>query len=460
MLSKTQEKETIFEESDFFAPEEETEPAPAKKDRRPIYIGGAVLLVAAIGGLIYWFYARQFETTDDAFIESDIVQISPRIASYVAKVHVKENQFVKKGDLLVELDAGDFEARLAQAQAQLAVARAQHGRARANVDLTRQTTNAGQLQARSNVETAQTNVQQTRSASAVKQSAVWQAETAVKTAQANLARAQAQIPSAEAAVVLAQADAGRYKELYNRGDISGQRNQQAIAALQAAQAQLNALRKEVEAEQSRVNEANANVAVARNEYQTALAQIELTKSQVNESTGKLQEAQSAPQRIAVDESEVTTADAQIRQVETTAAQAELELGYTKIYAPEDGYVTRRIVQEGQFVQPGTALMAISQSEVWVIANFKETQLERMEIGQPVEIYVDAFPSRTFHGKIESFQAGTGSRFSVLPAENASGNFVKVVQRVPVKIVFDEKPADIQKLFPGMSVQPKVKVRGN
>lgn len=460
MLSKTQEKETIFEESDFFAPEEKTEPRPAKKNRRPIYIVSAILLVAAISAFAYWLYARQFETTDDAFIESDIVQVSPRIASYVVKVYVKENQFVKKGDLLVELDSRDFQARLAQTQAQIAVARAQHGRAQATVDLTRQTTNAGQMQARSNVETARTNVQQTRSVSAVKQSAVLQAETAVKTAQANLAQAQAQIPSAEAAVVLAQADANRYKELYNRGDISGQRYQQSVAALQAAQAQINALRKQVEAEQSRVNEANANVAVARNEYQTALAQIESSKSQVNESTGKLQEAQSAPQRIAVDQSEVTTADAQIRQVEATAAQAELDLSYAKIYAPEDGYVTRRTVQEGQFVQPGNPLMAISRSNVWVIANFKETQLERMEVGQPVEIYVDAFPSRTFRGRIESFQAGTGSRFSVLPAENASGNFVKVVQRVPVKIVFDEKTSDIQKLFPGMSVQPKVKVRGN
>lgn len=459
MLSDTHEKETVFEEIDFIS-SEETGQHPAKKNRRPIYIVGAILLIAAVSGLIYWLYARQFETTDDAFIESDIVQISPRIASYVAKVHVKENQFVKKGDLLVELDTRDFEARLAQSQAQLAVVRAQHGRAKAAVDLTRQTTNAGQVQARSNVETAQTNVQQTRSASVVKQSAVLQAQTAVKTAQANLAQAQAQIPSAESAVELAQADANRYRQLYDRGDISGQRYQQSVTALQAAQAQMNALRKQVEAEQSRVAEANANVSTARNEYQTSLAQIEMTKSQVNESTGKLQEARSAPQRIAVDESEVTTADAQIHQAEAAAAQSELELSYTKIYAPEDGFVTRKAVQEGQFVQPGTALMAISQSEVWVIANFKETQLERMEVGQAVEIHVDAFPSQTFHGKVESFQAGTGSRFSVMPAENASGNFVKVVQRVPVKIVFNEKPDTIKKLFPGMSVQPKVKVRGN
>lgn len=458
MLSETQEKETIFEEVDFLSTDEKADPPPAKKNRRPVYIVSAILLVAAISGVIYWLYARQYETTDDAFIESDIVQISPRIASYVAKVYVKENQFVKKGDLLVELDSRDFQARLAQSQAQLAVIRAQKGRAQANVSLTRYTTSAGQMQARSNVESAQTNVQQTQSTSAVRQSAIAQAQTAVKTAEASLAQAEAQIPSAEAAVELAQADANRYRGLYERGDISGQRYQQATVALRSAQAQLNALKKQVEAEKSRVNEANANVNIAKNEYQASLAQIELTKSQVNESAGKLQEAQAAPQRIAVDESDVTTADAQIRQAEVAESQAELELSYTKIYAPEDGFVSRKVVQEGQFVQPGTALMAISQSQVWVIANFKETQLERMAIGQPVDIRVDAFPSRTFHGKIESFQAGTGSRFSVLPAENASGNFVKVVQRVPVKIVFDEPPTEMQKLFPGMSVQPKVKVR--
>lgn len=458
MLSETQEKETIFEESDFLSLDEKADRAPAKKNRLPVYIVSSILLLAAVSGLVYWLYARQYETTDDAFIESNIVQISPRIASYVAKIHVKENQFVKKGDLLVELDSRDFEAKLAQSQAQLAIVRAQRGRAQATVSLTRSTTNAGQLQARSNVESAQTTVQQTRSVSAVRQSAISQAETAVKIAQASLAQTEAQIPSAEAAVELAQSDVNRYRGLYDRGDISGQRYQQSTVTLRAAQSQLNALRKMVEAEQARVNEAKGNVAMARDEYQASLAQVELTKSQVNESTGKLQEAQSAPQKIAVDESDVTTADAQIRQAEVAESQAALELTYTKIYAPEDGFVSRKVVQEGQFVQPGTALMAISQSQVWVIANFKETQLERIFVGQSVEIHVDAFPSRTFHGKIESFQAGTGSRFSVLPAENASGNFVKVVQRVPVKIVFDEPPAEMQKLFPGMSVQPKVKVR--
>ena len=156
---------------------------------------------------------------------------------------------------------------------------------------------------------------------------------------------------------------------------------------------------------------------------------------------------------------MTTAEAGILAAEAAVRQAELELSYSKIYAPEDGYVTRKNVEEGQLVQVGAPLMAISQSdEVWVVANFKETQLENMQIGQPVDIKVDAFPSESFHGKVESFQAGTGSKFSVLPAENATGNYVKVVQRVPVKIVFDDPPEKIKRLVPGMSVEPSVTVR--
>ena len=147
------------------------------------------------------------------------------------------------------------------------------------------------------------------------------------------------------------------------------------------------------------------------------------------------------------------------QTEAAVHEAELELSYAKIFAPEDGYVTRKTVEEGQLVQIGTPLMAISQSdEVWVVANFKETQLATMQIGQNVEIRVDAFPSERFHGKVESFQAGTGSRFSLLPAENATGNYVKVVQRLPVRIAFDDPPEKLKRLFPGMSAEPSVKVR--
>ena len=430
-----------------------------KKRRKIFFIGAAVLLVGLIGGLSYWLYARQYESTDDAFIDGDIVQISPKVSAYVKKVDVRSNQLVHKGDLLVELDTSDLGVRLEQAKAQLETARGQAGLAQANADLTAKTTTAGQSTARSNVETARTNVEQTRLAAGAKESQIDQARAAARTAQASLAQTRAQVPQAESNLKLAQVEFNRRQELFNRGDISRQSLDQATNTLQTARAQLDAAEKQVLAAQSRVDEANANVNTAQENYRQSVAQVSLTQSQVGESQGRLLDANAAPERVEVSQSQVTTAEAGIQAAEAAVRQAELELSYAKIYAPEDGYVTKKAVEEGQLVQPGTPLMAISQSdEVWVVANFKETQLENMQIGQAVDIKVDAFPNESFRGKVESFQAGTGSRFSVLPAENATGNYVKVVQRVPVKIVFDEDADRVKRLFPGMSVEPSVKVR--
>ncbi len=460
-VDEVKQPETVSVEPEPGAASDEIKSAePVKKKRRlPLFIVGGILLLAAIGGFIYWLYVRQFESTDDAFIEADVVQISPKISAYVAKVYVKGNQQVHKGDLLVDLNPQDFEARLEQAKAQLRTAQAQKNQSQANVDLTRKTTQASQNQARSNVQTAQTNVEQTKVAADAKQSQIRQAQSGVKTAQANLAQTRTQIPQAQANLELAQKEYNRRLALFNNGDISRQSLDQATTTLQTSQAQLDAARKQVDAAQSRVGEAQANVVTAQDNYRQSLAQVDLTRSQVDESTGRLQDAQAAPERIAVSESQIGTSEASIEQAETAVRQAELDLSYTKIYAPEDGFVTRKTVEEGQLVQPGAALMALSLSDdIWVVANFKETQLELMRIGQPVDIKVDAYPNETFHGKIESFQVGTGSRFSVLPAENATGNYVKVVQRIPIKIVFDEKPDKVHLLAPGMSVEPRVKVK--
>ncbi|MET0754422.1 MAG: HlyD family secretion protein, partial [Pyrinomonadaceae bacterium] len=413
----------------------------------------------AVAGFIYWLYARQFESTDDAFVDGDIVQVSPKVSAYVAKVYVKGNQLVHKGDLLVELEAKDYEVKLEQAKAALRTAQAQRNQAAANVDLTRKTTGASQTQARSNVSTAQSNVEQTRLAAESKQSQIRQAQNVVKTAQANLNQTRTQISQAEANLSLAQKEYNRRLSLYNSGDISKQLLDQATNALQSAQSQLDSARRQVDAAQARVGEAQAGVTTAQENYRQSLAQIDVTRAQVGESVGRLEEANTAPERIEVSQSQIGTSEASIEQAEAAVHEAELELSYTKIYAPEEGFVTRKNVQEGQLVQPGAPLMAVSQSdEVWVVANFKETQLELMHPGETVEIKVDAYPNETFHGKIESIQAGTGSRFSVLPAENATGNYVKVVQRIPVKIVFDEPADRVKMLVPGMSVEPKVKVR--
>lgn len=430
----------------------------SRRRKRFLMIGGSALLLVTIIGVSYWLYSRQFESTDDAFVDADIVQISPKIQSYITKVHVRSNQFVHKGDLLVELDPKDFEAKLEKAKADLQTAMGQRGVASANRDLTSRTTDAAQTQARSNLTTAETNVEQMRLAADSKQSLIKQAEATVRTAEANLAQTQAQVPQARSNLKLAQTEYDRRAALFRNGDISQQSLDQASNMLQTAQAQFDAAQKLVLAARSRVDEANAAVSAARENYRQAVAQIDLTRSQVDESTGRLKDANAAPERLEVSESQVAAADAGVAAAEAAVHQAELELSYTKISAPEDGYVTRKNVEEGQLVQVGTPLMAISQSnEVWVIANFKETQLEHMKVGQTVDIEIDAYPNHKFTGKVESIQAGTGSRFSVLPAENASGNFVKVVQRVPVKIVFDEQPDNIL-LAPGMSAIPTVKVR--
>jgi membrane fusion protein (multidrug efflux system) len=432
---------------------------PNGRRRRAFLIGGVALLVVALVGLAYWLYARQFESTDDAFIEGDIVQVSPKVSAYVSKIYVKNNQFVHKGDLLVDLDPKDYELKLEQAKAQLANAQSQHGLAEANVSLTTKTTKASQTTARSNVATTKSNVLQTSAAADSKKRLINQAQAAMRTAQANLAQTNAQVPQAESNVQLARIEYNRRLVLYNRGDLSQQALDQATNALQTAQAQLNAAQKQVLAAQSKVDEANAAVAASEENYRQALSQIDVTRFQVGESQGRLQDANAAPERIDVSQSQADAAESQVGAAQTAVDQAELELSYTKIYAPEDGFVTRKTIEEGQLVQVGAPLMALSLSDdIWVVANFKETQLELMRVGQPVDIKVDAYPKETFHGKVESFQVGTGSRFSVLPSENATGNYVKVVQRVPVKIIFDERPDKVHLLAPGMSVEPSVKVR--
>lgn len=488
----TIEKDIIFDAdlSEDFDDEiiEVPDEATKKRSRVPIYVTSGIILISAIVGLAWWLYARQFVTTDDAFIEGNITLVSSKISAHVAHLHVTENQYVKKGDLLIEFDAQEAEAKLAQAKAALQTTLAALDKAKANAALTRVTSRAGLNQANSNLQTARTSIEQTKFASSAKRNAVEQSQNQKNTAEANLRQVQAQIPAAEAAIAQASAQVAaaknklevarleheRDKTLSAAGDVSRQQLDLSGAALSEAQAglvsaekqveiaesRLNAQRRQVEVEASRLNEAKVNIAVAENDYQRSVAEGNVVASQADESAGRLQEAEALPSsRAAVEQTEVEAAEAQIAQAQAAVNQAELQIGYTKIYAPQDGFVSRKSVQEGQLVQPEQGLMTITQGGIWVVANFKETQLEKMQIGQNVDIFVDAYSGAVFRGKIESFQAGTGSRFSVLPAENASGNFVKVVQRVPVKIVFDEVP-DSKKylLVPGMSVVPRVRIR--
>lgn len=457
-----------------------------KKSRLPIYFVGGLLLLAAIGGLIYWLYNRQFETTDDAFVEGNIIQISPKVSAHISKIHFKENQFVKKGDLLIELESSEFDAKFEKAKAELQAAQALRGKALANVALTRKTAKADLNQALSNYDTTKTNINQSKLLVNTKENGVTLSRNQLKTAEATLRQTQAQIPAAEAILAqmrsqlpnaqtkfeVAQSEHERNQMLFQAGDVSKQtldRSKADLAEAQSnfesakkqieiAQAQLNSLRHQVEIAASKLNEAKSNVTVAENDFLRSQSEVQTASSQANESYGRVQEARSVPEKVAVDESEVSGADAQIAQAEAALRQAELELSYTKIYAPEDGFISQKNVQEGQLVQSDQALLAISQPEIWVVANFKETQIGNIKAGQTVLIYIDAYPNLILNGTVDSFQAGTGSRFSVIPPENASGNFVKVVQRIPVKIKFEESDERLKLLVPGMSVIPKVKVK--
>lgn len=458
-----------------------------ERSRKPAYAVAAIILVSLVIGLGWWFYARQFVTTDDAFIEGNVTIVSPKISAHVSKIHVRENQFVKKGELLLEFDQQELEARLNQSRAQLQAAFANREKAAAQMMLTRQTGRANLNQADSNLRAAKSGVEQTRMASIAKRGGVEQARRQAETAQASIRQAEAQIPGAEAALAQsrAQVSAARTKlerlrleherdrELFGAGDVSRQKVEQSRQELSEAEAglvsaekqvdiaagRIDALRRQADVETARLRETQAGISVAESDYRQSLAQVDLVASQADESAGRFQGANVLPQRVAVEESEIGAAEAQVAQALAAVAQAELELGFTKIYAPQDGFIARKNVQEGQLVQPEHSLMAVMQPEIWVVANFKETQIERIRAGQAVDIYVDAYPGARFRGKIDSFQPGTGSRFSLLPADNASGNFVKVVQRIPVKIIFEESP-DTQKylLVPGMSVVPRIKVK--
>jgi membrane fusion protein (multidrug efflux system) len=388
--------------------------------RKPFYRrpAGIILLVgvvlAGIAALTYWLYARQWEDTDDAFIDGNIMPVGTKVAGVIQTIHVNDNQVVNAGDVLAEIDARDIQAKLEQAKATLESARAEADSARTNVDLIRANTAAMLSQAQAGVELA---------------------IAGVETAQSQVASAEADVAGAQAEATRRAADEKRYASLDARAVAQAQLDA-ARAADDSAQAQLLAAHKRVAAATAGVSEAKAKVANAQ---------------------GVLAAAQTGEQQIAATEAKSRFAQAQVGLAMAQLDAATLDLSYTIIRAPVSGRVTRKNIQPGQYLEVGQTLLAVVPQDFWVTANFKETQLTHMRVGQSVEIHVDTFPDRTFHGRIESFQAGTGARFSLLPAENATGNYVKVVQRVPVKIIFEQGDQAGDLVGLGMSVVPEVRV---
>ena len=380
-------------------------PSPASRSRLKVFITIA-LVVAAGAGLLGWWMYGSGEATDDAQIDGHIVPTASRVQGTVLKVHVQDNQEVKAGDLLIELDPRDFELALVRAEAELADARAAADEAAAAVPVASAASTGTLTGARAGVQEAQAGIEGARAA--------LNAATARRTA------AGARVTVAETANRKAAADLARLEPLIKKEEISRAQYDAAVAAADTAQASL------------------------------ASAQAGLSSAEASASA-----AATAPSQIAGSRAHASAAVARAQRAQTAVEQAKLNLDYTKIRAARGGMVSRKTVETGQIVQPGQPLLAlVPLDDVWVTANFKETQLEHMRPGQAAHVSVDAFDHR-FDGRVDSIAAATGARFSLLPPENASGNFVKVVQRVPVKITLNPGQNTGRLLRPGMSVKVTV-----
>jgi len=386
---------------------------------------------ASVGGY-YYVFSLHHETTDNAQVEGHIHAISSRVAGYVAEVCVTDNQPVEAGQVLVRLRSEDYEARARLARANLAQAEAQAAAAEATLAALRRSTEALIAQSRA---------------------AVQRAEAQVEAARHNAAQAQAGYEQAQAMLLAAQADADyasfnlwRVSNLYKQADAAETETRLADATARSADARLKA--------------AAEAVRLAAAQAEASRAAVSVAEAAVAEARGKLEERLAGPDDVRAAEARLALTRAAVEAAAAQLELAELDRDYCTIRAPAAGVVSKRSVEAGQFVQPGQPIMAIVPLDTtWVVANFKETQLRNMRVGQRVRLRVDAYPDHPFVGILESFAAGTGARFSLLPPENASGNYVKVVQRVPVKIVLAPGQRDPDRpLRPGMNVVVTVDTR--
>jgi membrane fusion protein (multidrug efflux system) len=389
----------------------------------------AVLVLAVIVAIPVYNYYSSRESTDDAQVDGHIVPISPRISGTVIAVLVNDNQYVTAGTELVRLDPADYKVAFDKAQADLADAQAQTLEAETNVPITQITTSS--------------LIKTSTSAVSEAQAGVTAAQRQVDAANARVESAKAKVAEAQANNDKAQKDLARLKELVDKDEISRQQYDAAVAAAQSKAA-------EVETAKAAVSEAQHNVDVA---------QANLTQARARLNSANVQERQSqasAPKQQAAIEARFKAANAMVQQKQAAVDQAKLNLEYTTLRAPVSGLISKKNAEPGMIVAPGQQLMSIVPlDDVWVTANFKETQLKRMKVGQEVEVEVDAYGGRKYRAHIDSISAASGARFSLLPPENATGNYVKVVQRVPVKIVLDPGQNQDHTLRPGMSVNPTV-----
>jgi membrane fusion protein (multidrug efflux system) len=396
---------------------ESTAPATAAAGsrKRLLIIGGVVAAVAAAGS--YWLYSRQFEDTDDAQVDGAISNISPRIAGTVTAVHVVENQAVKQGDVIAEIDSTDLRIALDQAKAQVAQAQAQLAAEDPNVSIT-----------------VASNVSAVSSA----QSDLAGAQAALSGARNDVQQLTAQLAQAAANDRQAQLEKERSQRLLAQGAIAQADYDQHLNAAAASSANVDAVRQALAAAKDRVAQQQAQITA----FQSRFTEVK----------------SNAPRQVATRTASLGVRQAALELAQAQEAEAETNLSYVRIVAPVTGIVAKKSIAVGDHVSPGQQIVAIAQTDdFWVTANYRETQLELMHPGQPATIHVDAL-GETLTGSVESLGGATGSRLSVLPPENAAGNYVKVVQRIPVRIHFDAGQPSIDRLRIGMSVEPAVRVR--
>ncbi|GAB4362199.1 MAG: HlyD family secretion protein [Deltaproteobacteria bacterium] len=398
-----------MEEKPTAAPGSAASPGNARRKKGlALFLAAVVLTVAAGGG--YWWYRQTHISTDDAYIEGRIHPVSSRVPGTVAEVLVRDNQPVKAGDPLLRIDPEPYRLRVEAAASALAAAESDRTAARSDIDA-----------AKADIEAAR--------------QAVAAAEAQLDQAKAAVSAARSKVSLAEVSLAQADRDLARAKGLFERHSLSRERFEKITTGQEEARARLDLARDELRLAEAAVPTAEAQVAGKRSfltQRKAILAQREARIGQIS---------------------------ALLRRRRSALAEAKLSRGYTEITAPADGWVTRKSVEVGQVVSPGQPLLAVTDlTDLWVVANYKETQIEKIRPGQEVRIRVDTYPGRTFHGKVDSIMAGTGSAFSLFPSENATGNYVKVVQRVPVKILLPREEDPDHVLRVGMSVIPTVLVR--
>jgi membrane fusion protein (multidrug efflux system) len=372
----------------------------------------AVIAVALIGGVFLWRYFSTYESTDDAQVDVHLYPVSARVSGYVLRVNVGDNQWVEKGTVLVEIDPRDYEVAIAQAQANLANSQATAQSLNITVPIT----------------SVNTSSQLTFTASGIED-----ANAGVIAAERQLTAAHAQMESAQANDVRAQDDLQRYKLLVDKREVARQVYDQALATAKSS---------------------TATVAAAAATRSAAEQFVQQARSRLAQADANHKYAQTAPQQVSSTRARVRAAIADVEQKRALLEQAQLNLQYTKILAPVSGQVNKTVVV-GMNVQDGQQLLTVVPlDEVWITANFKETQLRHMQVGQRAEIHVDS-SGRTLKGHVDSLAGATGPLFSLFPPENATGNYVKIVQRIPVKIVLDPGENRDRRLRPGMNVVPDV-----